>query len=196
MAIAVFSAWAPTLLSAVIRCNRARANSGDAADLRPVSRFSQPSLVPLDLSLKPATCRGASRLDGRCCFGAQASEVAEESPGSMDGRWRLTAAGGDPRDSATEKRPPGFGRVRVKRRCKRPPRSWRQGRLGKPHREQDQIGVGARVRATGCCEAGSGPHSGWLLEARRKSRPRRMTVAEGNLQTKPGLQADWLFRYP
>ena len=32
--------------------------------------------------------------------------VAEESPGSMDQRWRLTAAGGDPRESATEIKPP------------------------------------------------------------------------------------------
>ena len=29
----------------------------------------------------------------------------EESPGSMTTRWRLTAAGGDPRDSATENKP-------------------------------------------------------------------------------------------
>ena len=35
--------------------------------------------------------------------------------------WPLTAARGDPRESATENRPPGSGWVRVKRRCKRPP---------------------------------------------------------------------------
>ena len=29
-------------------------------------------------------------------------ERVEESPGSKEARWRLTAAGGDPRDSATE----------------------------------------------------------------------------------------------
>ena len=39
--------------------------------------------------------------------------------------------------------------------------------------------------------AGSGPHSGWLLEVRRKSHPRRMTVAGRKPQTKPGLQAGW-----
>jgi hypothetical protein len=27
----------------------------------------------------------------------------------MDERWRLTAAGGNPRDSATEMKPPGSG---------------------------------------------------------------------------------------
>ncbi|KXV34626.1 hypothetical protein AD940_06180 [Gluconobacter thailandicus] len=32
--------------------------------------------------------------------------VMEESPGSMGKRYRLTAGGGDPRDSATENRPP------------------------------------------------------------------------------------------
>ena len=35
-----------------------------------------------------------------------AGQPAEESPGSMETRWRLTAAGGDPRDSATENKPP------------------------------------------------------------------------------------------
>jgi transposase len=35
--------------------------------------------------------------------------------------WSLTATRGDPRDSATENRPPVLALVRVKRRCKRPP---------------------------------------------------------------------------
>ena len=30
----------------------------------------------------------------------------EESPGSTEARWRVTPAGGDPRDSATESKPP------------------------------------------------------------------------------------------
>ncbi len=34
---------------------------------------------------------------------------AEESPGSTEIRCRLTAGGGDPRESATENRPPGQG---------------------------------------------------------------------------------------
>jgi hypothetical protein len=40
-------------------------------------------------------------------------EEAEESPGFTEKRWRLTAAGGDPRESATENRPP-FGSPRGK----------------------------------------------------------------------------------
>lgn len=32
--------------------------------------------------------------------------AAEESPGSMETRCRLTAGGGDPRESATENKPP------------------------------------------------------------------------------------------
>ena len=32
----------------------------------------------------------------------------EESPGSLMTRWRLTAAGGDPRESATENIPPAL----------------------------------------------------------------------------------------
>jgi hypothetical protein len=31
----------------------------------------------------------------------------EESPGSMEIRCRITSGGGDPRDSATESKPPG-----------------------------------------------------------------------------------------
>ena len=80
----------------------------------------------------------------------QANPV-EESPGSMETRWRLTAAGGDPRESATESKPPaGFaGQVRVKGCGKSAPRGRRRSRQGKPHREQDQIGVAGRARKRG-----------------------------------------------
>ncbi len=47
----------------------------------------------------------SSRLGGRCLHvrGRKTKRVwVEESPGSKEIRWRLTAAGGDPRDSATE----------------------------------------------------------------------------------------------
>jgi hypothetical protein len=109
----------------------------------------------------------------------------------MDERWRLTAAGGNPRDSATENKPPGARSwVRVKRWGKSPPRSWQQDRHGKPHREQDQIGVSI-VCGQPWHVACPGSHPGWLLEVRRKPHPRRMTVAGGNPQTKPGLQAGW-----
>jgi hypothetical protein len=51
-----------------------------------------------------------SRLDGRSGKGRKAA--GEESPGSMDMRCRITSGGGNPRDSATENKPPrhaGFG---------------------------------------------------------------------------------------
>ena len=86
----------------------------------------------------------------------------EESPGSIEIRCRLTAGGGDPRESATESKPPAFAalqlrrdkppglprrspkgrrRVRVKGCGKSAPGAWQQGPHGKPHREQDQIGM-------------------------------------------------------
>jgi len=51
------------------------------------------------------------------------------------------AGGGDPRESATESKPPDFNQVRVKGCGKSAPRAWQQGRHGKPHREQNQIGT-------------------------------------------------------
>src|SRR5690242_9163929 len=76
----------------------------------------------------------------------------EESPGSTERRCRLTAGGGDPRDSATEMTPPKgpvfFGRLapaRLKWCGKSAPRLWQQRRHGKPHREQDQIGTARDV---------------------------------------------------
>jgi hypothetical protein len=87
-------------------------------------------LAPCECHLSPA-----SRPDGRL------AESGEESPGSMDERCRVIPGGGDPRESATEKRPPAFGPVRVKRWGKSPPRTRQRGRHGKPHREQDQEGI-------------------------------------------------------
>ena len=79
---------------------------------------------------------------------AVAQLAMEESPGSTGIRCRSTAGGGDPRDSATENKPPardprprGRRRARVKRCGKSAPRSWQQERQGKPHREQDRIGA-------------------------------------------------------
>ncbi len=67
--------------------------------------------------------------------------TSEESP---DSRWqgcRVTPGGGNPRESATEKRLPLFAEVMVKRWGKSPPRDWQQDRHGKPHPEQCQIGA-------------------------------------------------------
>ena len=77
----------------------------------------------------------------------------EESPGSTGTRCRLTAGGGDPRESATENKPPAqegnLPRGRAKRCGKSAPRLWQQGRQGKPHREQDRIGATAFARPQG-----------------------------------------------
>src|SRR5262245_25798171 len=58
--------------------------------------------------------RGTSWPDGRCRANRLCGRKrpVEESPGSRDRRWRLTAAGGDPRESATENRPPAQGDLR------------------------------------------------------------------------------------
>jgi hypothetical protein len=45
-----------------------------------------------------------SRPDGRSA--GVAYQGGEESPGSMEARCRITSGGGDPRDSATESKPP------------------------------------------------------------------------------------------
>ncbi len=87
---------------------------------------------------------------GQPLFGASR---AEESPGSTGIRCRLTAGGGNPRESATENKPPtscepNLGKTwaaRVKRCGKSAPRPWQQGWQGKPHREQDRIGTAGRA---------------------------------------------------
>ena len=47
---------------------------------------------------------GISRLDGRS--GKDRKVAGEESPGSTDVRCRITSGGREPRESATENRPP------------------------------------------------------------------------------------------
>ena len=80
----------------------------------------------------------------------------EESPGSMEARCRITSGGGDPRESATESRPPRPSSLdlassdlaaRVKGCGKSAPRTRQRGRHGKPHREQGQIGAAGKVHA-------------------------------------------------
>ncbi|SOC40315.1 hypothetical protein SAMN05892877_107122 [Rhizobium subbaraonis] len=117
----------------------------------------------------------------------------EESPGSTETRCRITSGGGDPRESATESRPPSHARVRVKGWGKSPPRTWRHGRHGKPHREQDRIGMTRAAQAAqpvsgpvirvGCTRPGASPvPDEWL--------PRS---GFGRSHTEPGLQANWRF---
>src|SRR5271165_4377621 len=111
-------------------------------------------------------------------------EGAEESPGSKRMRRRIMSGGGDPRESATESKPPdrtplGLKRTaRVKGCGKSAPRGRQRQRHGKPRREQDRIGAtrGAKVSwglVRWPCR------SGWLLEAPGDGRPRGMAVTSG-----------------
>jgi len=110
----------------------------------------------------------ASRPDGR-------RFRAEESPGSTEKRCRITSGGGDPRESATEnKPPPGLApAARVKRCGKSAPRAWRHERHGKPHREQDRIGA---MRGSRTLDPSLDHRPGWLLEAAGDGRPRGMAI--------------------
>ncbi len=126
-----------------------------------------------------------SRLDGRCrklrfvspTLGKPVLDPGdktpvEESPGSMETRWRLTAAGGDPRESATESKPPRRGNpcaVRVKGCGKSAPRGWQQPWHGKPHREQDQIGAAGSVRQRTTSSPSSGPPPGLVARGAEQS---------------------------
>ena len=104
-------------------------------------------------------CAGASKglshagqPGGRTCNRRKAA--GEESPGSTETRCRVTPGGGDPRESATESKPPRHptcrdggrwgGGARVKGWGKSPPRTQQCGRHGKPHREQNRIGMARR----------------------------------------------------
>ncbi len=88
---------------------------------------------------------GSSRRETRLPLPRRVSALlkhdVEESPDSMKTRCRVTPGGGNPRDSATEKRRPAHAQVTVKRCGKSAPRVWQQPRHGKPHREQCQIGT-------------------------------------------------------
>ena len=107
----------------------------------------------------------------------------EESPGSTETRCRLTAGGGDPRESATENRPPVrfAGPVRVKRWGKSPPRDRQRKRHGKPHREQDQIGAARRATGSGVSASppGSVARGARQRASQRNGHPRPRTSASG-----------------
>ena len=127
--------------------------------------------------------------DGQTTAGAQA---LEESPGSTGRRCRLTAGGGDLRESATETTPPAQAsldgpRARAKWCGKSAPRARQRERQGKPHREQDRIGA-AVPQGTGAFPL---RRPGWSREARREARPRRIVVTHPRMRTEPGLSAVW-----
>lgn len=104
----------------------------------------------------------------------------------MERRCRVTPGRREPRDSATEKRPPALVRARLKRWGKSPPRTGRPGRHGKPHREQRRIGIPHRrlrpgVRVGGSSAPATGAPDEWSSRALRRpdrirliGRPRRM----------------------
>ena len=97
----------------------------------------------------------------------------EESPGSTETRCRVTPGGGDPRESATEThRLPASrkaGRAaRVKWCGKSAPRRRQRRRQGKPHREQDQVGMAGR-KAGGV----SAPPSGSVARGARQRASQR-----------------------
>lgn len=118
----------------------------------------------------------------------------EESPGSTETRCRVTPGGGDPRDSTTESKPPGSGRVRVKGCGKSAPRGRQRSRHGKPHREQDRIGAGRLMGNHGPTGV-SACRPGWSREATGDRRPRGMAIPRPAVRkdtgpgTEPGLQA-------
>src|SRR5208283_1447565 len=89
--------------------------------------------------------------------GRTAAAKAEESPGSIRMRRRITSGGGDPRESATESKPPRCGRkaakARVKGCGKSAPRRRQRRRHGKPRREQNRIGA-TRGSARGASSVG------------------------------------------
>ena len=47
-----------------------------------------------------------------CWYHLNKNLVLEESPGSTETRCRIMPGGGDPRESATESKPPGFSNLR------------------------------------------------------------------------------------
>ena len=119
--------------------------------------------------------------------------AGEESPGSTATRRRVTPAGGDPRDSATESKPPlRFGvEARVKGWGKSPPRTGQPGRHGKPRLEQDRIGMSRGFRAAGRRWP---RRPGRSREPLGNGRSRGMIVASTGRPgggTEPGLQAVW-----
>src|SRR5512132_923849 len=132
--------------------------------------------------------------DGRMAAFAAPEAAGEESPGSTETRCRVTPGGGDPRDSATESKPPtGCGPpARVKGCGKSAPRRRRRRQHGKPHREQDQIGTARRHPAKASRRAGFRA----AVRAGRARRPATGVPDEWSSPaftagTEPGLQAVW-----
>ncbi len=130
--------------AALDRCNQQMPRGAEAG--APCLRFLAPRRAwPLTLRPAPPIHCPVSRLDGRS--GKRRKVAGEESPGSMDIRCRITSGGGDPRESATENRPPralpraAAAAARVKRCGKSAPRlpatqtAWQTPPGARPNRD-------------------------------------------------------------
>ncbi len=129
---------------------------------------------------------------GRTAAGPGPAPGLEESPGSIGPRCRLTAGGGDPRESATESKPPGFGgralaarprapgkgeRVRQERTAPPATGAARQTPPGaRPNRGGRRRRGGTSVPFPADAGAVLPRRPGWPREARREARPRGMAV--------------------
>jgi len=126
---------------------------------------------------------------------------AEESPGSTETRRRIRSGGGDPRESATESKPPRVTRAerppvraaRVKGCGKSAPPGRRRPGHGKPRREQDRIGATRKPK-------GLQAHLRAVARVGRQRRPATAVPEEWSSRgagetrfrhTEPGLQAGW-----
>ncbi len=114
---------------------------------------------------------------------APGRDPGEESPGSMETRCRVTPGGGDPRESATESKPPsgisGFAlclRVRVKGCGKSAPQGRQRFWHGKPHLEQDQVGT----MASWAWAQGAGLFPGWSFGSVARGARRRASQRNGH----------------
>jgi len=127
-----------------------------------------------------AMCNPVSRPDGRSApmpkggRGGKSGLHGQTVPDNV--RRGQTFTGCGLRDSATENRPPRLrsvlAAVRVKRCGKSAPRCRQRQRHGKPHREQDRIGM---ARGFGLSPVRAS-HSGRLLDAPGNRRARGMAV--------------------
>ncbi len=111
--------------------------------------------------------------------------MCEESPDSTRQRCRVTPGRGNPRESATEIKPPFADRVRsaevrVKRWGKSPPRDGQPDRHGKPHREQCQIGTAHGLALAP--RSGSAARACWRQQAQRNGHHRGLPGTESGLQ--------------
>ena len=104
---------------------------------------------------------------------------------------RVTPGWGNPRESATENRPPCICMVRVKRWGKSPPRDGQPDRHGKPHPEQCRIGISRghdpdnRISPQGRLSPRSGLAARPCLQRQGQMNGHPWGFAPG---TKPGLQ--------